>query len=61
MPETIRDRMKDVVSFYLTEHESYGADDAYETASDIADDIFDEFTIPAEDQGRKGQLAVFLD
>ena len=59
MPEnTVRDRIKDVISFYLSEHKSFGADDAYETSCDLADDIFDEFNIQPKDQDTRGEVII---
>jgi len=42
--------MKDVISAFLVNDGAFGMDDAYETACDLADDIFDEFDISEDDQ-----------
>ena len=57
MPEnTLRDRLKDVISFFLAEQKMFGADDAYESSCKLADDIFDEFNVDPKDQDLKGFL-----
>lgn len=49
---SIRDRMKDVISKFLSDHVNTGMDQAYELACDLADNIFDEFGIFPETQDK---------
>jgi len=56
--ETVRDRLKDVISFFLSEQKMFCADDAYESSCEIADNIFNEFNIVPEEQDSKGVMIV---
>ena len=54
MAKTIRDRLTSTICEYLVEQEGFGLDDAFETACDLADDIFDEFLVEPMEQDMKG-------
>ncbi|MBU2685822.1 MAG: hypothetical protein KKF27_21485 [Gammaproteobacteria bacterium] len=58
MSETIRDRLKDVICRHLVEEQGFGMDDAYETACELADEIFLEFEVEPVEQDLKGAWLV---
>ena len=54
MPETIRQRLNSVICEHLVDQQGFGMDDAFETACDLANDIFDEFLVEPSEQDMKG-------
>jgi len=61
MPETIRQRLNSVICEHLVDQQGFGMDDAFETACDLANDIFHEFLVEPSEQDMKGGWLVIKD